>query len=94
MDGPHHRVGGVHIATAPADLILAMKLRASGERRNTEDIAVLIRHTRVTTVEAPMSLYESFYPRGPGAEPRRPSSCSRLPPAHHYGSRSHLPSAC
>lgn len=57
--------GGVHIAAAPADLMLAMKLRASRGRRDVEDIAVLVRHTGVTTVGAATDLYESFYPEDP-----------------------------
>jgi hypothetical protein len=54
--------GGVEIAVAPADLLLAMKLRASRGRRDIEDIAVLLREVGVTTVDAAIGVYEQFYP--------------------------------
>ena len=54
--------GGVSIAVAPTDALLAMKLLASRPGRDTPDITKLLALNEITSVEAAGELFEAFYP--------------------------------
>lgn len=78
FDGPgdwtHFKVhDDVTVSVAGADLLLAMKLRASRGRRDATDIDILLDACALTTVAEALALYERYYPEdamGDGALPQ------------------------
>jgi hypothetical protein len=54
--------GVTTIEIAPADALLAMKLRANRPGRDTDDIRKLLAICEITSVEAADELYGEFYP--------------------------------
>lgn len=54
--------GLVTIEVAPADALLAMKLRANRPGRDTDDIRKLLAICGIETVEAADALFGEFYP--------------------------------
>jgi hypothetical protein len=57
-----HDDGLVTIEVAPADALLAMKLRANRPGRDTDDIRKLLAICGIETVEAADTLFGEFYP--------------------------------
>ena len=57
--------GDVVFSVAPADLLLAMKLRAGRGRRDAGDIAHLLELCSVRSVEHAISIFETYYPHDP-----------------------------
>lgn len=57
--------GGVRITAASAEMMLAMKLRASRPRLDGEDIAFLCRKLGITKTEEAVRVFEHYYPEGP-----------------------------
>lgn len=57
--------GSVRITAASAEMMLAMKLRASRPRLDGEDIAVLCDELRITTTEEAITIFEHYYPEDP-----------------------------
>ncbi|MGH9109058.1 MAG: hypothetical protein ACRDY3_06270 [Acidimicrobiales bacterium] len=62
---PILRRGEVEIDAASVETLLAMKIRASRPSLDGPDIAFLLRTAGLTTVDAAMALYESYYPEDP-----------------------------
>lgn len=56
-------IGSVTVLVAPPDLLLAMKLKASRGRRDSEDIDVLIRRCGVESIAAAEEIFDHHYPR-------------------------------
>jgi hypothetical protein len=65
------RVGGVEVVVAPPELLLAMKLRVCRLGRDDEDIAVLIRHLGLKSIEEADDLLERLYLGGERIPPNR-----------------------
>lgn len=57
--------GDIAITVAPADLLLAMKMRASRGRRDIEDMAVLLRQLQIDSAAAARDVYDSYFPEDP-----------------------------
>lgn len=55
------RLGAVEVLVAPARLLLAMKLRACRLGRDDEDIAVLVRHCGISSMEEADALVAEVY---------------------------------
>ena len=55
--------GGFEISVAPADLLLAMKLRSRRGHRDTQDLDVLIEAAGLTTRAEVDSIFSRFFPR-------------------------------
>lgn len=53
--------GGVKVVVAPAELLLAMKARACRLGRDDEDIAVLIRHLGIVSIDEVDALVERMW---------------------------------
>jgi len=59
---PIYNDGMIAIEVAPADALLAMKLRANRPGRDTDDIRKLLAICEIETVEAADELYSEFFP--------------------------------
>lgn len=57
--------GSVEVAVASARCVLAMKVRASRGRQDRADLELLIRVCGVSSREALLAIYESFFPEDP-----------------------------
>ncbi len=57
------RDGKVTVSTAPAKMLLAMKLKANRGRRDADDIARLLAVCKVKTVEQAQQMYENYHPQ-------------------------------
>lgn len=57
--------GSVRITAASAEMMLAMKLRASRPRLDGEDIAVLCDKLGIAKKEEALTLFEHYYPEDP-----------------------------
>ena len=57
------RDGDVTVSTAPAKMLLAMKLKANRGRRDAEDIERLLTICRIRNVEQAQQLYEKYHPQ-------------------------------
>ena len=53
--------GGVRVEIASAEMLLAMKIRASRGRQDIDDIRLLLRLTATHTVADAVGIYEHFY---------------------------------
>jgi transposase len=69
------RDGGVTVSTAPARMLLAMKLKANRGRRDAEDIARLLAVCKVKTVRASPADLRELPPTG--SPVRRRDSANR-----------------
>lgn len=64
--------GSVRITAASAEVMLAMKLRASRPRLDGADIAVLCDKLRITKTEEAITIFEHYYPEDPLPKYARP----------------------
>jgi predicted nucleotidyltransferase len=64
--------GGVRVEIASAEMLLAMKIRASRGRQDIDDIRFLLRVLDVRTIEDALSIYERVYEEDPLPARARP----------------------
>ncbi|MCU4185613.1 hypothetical protein K6U06_14690 [Acidiferrimicrobium sp. IK] len=75
-------VEGITVSVAPADLLLAMKLRASRGRRDVEDMAVLLDRLDISTEGQALDIYERFFPEDPLPDRAGPALAHALRVTH------------
>lgn len=59
---PYHTSGTVAVVVATPDVLFAMKLHAARGRRDLPDLEVLASEAGVTSAEAAIAIFESYYP--------------------------------
>ena len=64
--------GLVEVRVASAQVLLAMKIRASRPRLDTDDIKTLLEHLGIRDLASALEIYHSYYPEDPLPDRAKP----------------------